>query len=307
MELRDIASLVAIAETGSISGAARRLNLTQPALSASLRRLETDLKVLLVMRHSRGATLTPEGGFVLEKAYGLFKEVADIESVASHLAREPAGPVRLGLPTNVAGGLVPELIPELKARYPHVKVHVVEAMSGVLMELLQIGRLDLAVLFHIQPMPGLRSEPIISEELRLLVPAGHAFAGRDSISFAKAIGLDLVLPSPDNSIRRHIEAAARGEGMSLTVSADIDSFPGLVNLVKVGYPTIMPTFLVQDALAEGSVVALEIVSPALTWTLHLASRRDAQRPIASMATGRLLIEACGRLVETGRWPGRRVV
>ncbi len=306
LELRDIASLVAIAETGSISAAARKLNLTQPALSASLRRLEADLRVRLVTRHSRGATLTPEGAFVLEKAYGLFQDVAEIESVSNRLAGEPTGLVRVGLPTTVAGGLVPELVPRLRLRYPHVRLHVVEAMSGVLMDLLQLGRLDLAVLFDVQPMPGLRSEPILTEELKLLVPAGHRFGGRETIPLAEAVAQELVLPSRDNSIRRHIEACCQAEGLRLDVSADVDSLPGLVNLVKVGHATILPTFVVEDALSAGGVHAAAIVSPALAWTLHLASRRDASRPMASMAAGRILIESCIDLVDSGRWPGRRV-
>ena len=78
MELRDLHALIAIAETGSLSAAARRSHLTQPALSASLKRLEQAVGLRLVTRHSRGAVVSEEGQYVLQKAYDVVHEVAQI-------------------------------------------------------------------------------------------------------------------------------------------------------------------------------------------------------------------------------------
>ena len=129
MELRDLHSLIGIAETGSLSGAARKLNLTQPALSASLKRLEQELNVLLVRRHSRGAALTEEGKYVLQKSYHIVRDVAEVVSVVDGLAEEPIGLVRLGLPTTIAGGLIPEFFPMLRSRYPQIRLNIIEAMN----------------------------------------------------------------------------------------------------------------------------------------------------------------------------------
>lgn len=303
MELRDLRSLAGIAETGSLSAAAKKLNLTQPALSASLRRLEEELGVELVTRHSRGSELTEEGKYVLQKAYDIFNEVSEVTSVVQNLAEEPVGSVRLGLPTTVAGGLIPEFFPLLRARYPQIRLHIVEAMSGVLAELLQLGRLDLAVLFDIQPMAGLRSEPILKEKHFLLLPKSHALASRKSVRLEEVARLGLVLPSGANSIRKHIETACMAEGVALNVIGDIDSLPGLVNLVASGFPTILPTYLVQNDIRTGRIAAIPITRPELEWTVHLASRRDATRPRASLTTGRLLIEVCSDLARRELWPG----
>lgn len=303
MELRDLRSLIGIAETGSLSGAARKLNLTQPALSASLRRIEEELGVKLVRRHSRGAVLTEEGKFVLQKAHSISHDVAEITSVVHDLAEEPVGSVRLGVPTTVAGGLIPELLPLLRQRYPRIKLHIVEAMSGSLVEQLQLGRLDMAVLFDIQPMAGLRSEPILKEHLFLLVPPTHRLADRKSVRFDEVTRLGLVLPSSNNSIRRFIESSCHAEGLSLDIVSDVDSLPGLINLVKGGFCSILPIYNVMEQLEAGVIKALEITRPTLEWTVHLASRHDAIRPRASLTTGRLLIEVCQDLVREGKWPG----
>jgi LysR family transcriptional regulator, nitrogen assimilation regulatory protein len=129
--------------------------------------------VNLVERHSRGARLSEKGKFVLQKSYAIFGEIAEINSVVQNFAEEPMGIARLGLPTTVAGGLVPELDLHIAATFPLIKLNVVESMSGVLAEMLQLGRLDLAVLFDVQPITGFRSQPILKERLYLLVPANH--------------------------------------------------------------------------------------------------------------------------------------
>lgn len=302
MELRDLRALIGIAETGSLSAAARLLHLTQPALTASLQRLEDELGVTLVTRHSRGSSLTEEGRYVLEKSFDVVRHVAEIQSVVKDLSKEPIGTVRLGLPTTVAGGVVPELVPVLEARYPQVRLHVVEAMSGVLAEQLQLGKLDLAVLYDIQPMAGLRSEPILQEKLHLLVPADHALAARRRVRLDEVADLRLVLPNGSHSIRRHIETHCRAEGLMPNVVADIDSLPGLFGLVSAGYCTILPRFLISTYACSDRIVALEITRPAMEWTVHLASRHDAIRPRASFATGALLGEIFRKLVRSGNWP-----
>lgn len=301
MELRDLYALIAIAETGSLSAASRKLGLTQPALTASLQRLELAAGARLVTRHSRGATPTEEGMYVLQKARDVVHEVGQIALVHDMLAQAPAGDVHLGLPTTVAGGLIPELVPMVHARYPHIRLHVVEAMSGVLKEQLQLGRLDLAVLFDSAPLAGLRSTPLLTEAIFLLVPAAHPCAALAKIEMSELANLALVLPSKANSLRGHLEHACQARGVSLTVLADIDSLPGLLGLVRAGYCTVLPKYLAKGQIDAGHIVAVPIANPALDWSLHLATRRDAVRPRANMAVAESLIEACGALIARGDW------
>lgn len=301
MELRDLHALIAIAETGSLSAAARRSHLTQPALTASLKRLEQAVGLRLVTRHSRGAVLSEEGRYVLQKAYDVVQEVAQISAGAQGMAKEPSGDVRIGLPTTVAGGLIPEIVPLLQRRHPQVRLHIIEAMSGVLLEQLQLGRVDLAVLFDVQPQAGLRFTPLLRERLNLLVPRGHPLTNQSSVTLATVTGLPLVLPGPANSIRKHIEAAAQAEGLHLNSMTNVDSLPGLIGLVRSGYCTILPRYLIGGEADDGAVVLVPITQPDLEWTLHLAARCDVARPRATLATQEAVTEACATLVRRGVW------
>ena len=255
----------------------------------------------LVTRHSRGAVLSEEGQYVLQKAYDVVQEVGQISAGLRGMAQEPAGDVRIGLPTTVAGGLIPEIVPLLQRRHPQVRLHIIEAMSGVLLEQLQLGRVDMAVLFDVQPQAGLRFTPLLRERINLLVPRGHALANQSSVTLATVAGLPLVLPGPANSIRKHIEAAAQAGGLYLNLMANVDSLPGLIGLVRSGYCTILPRYLIGGEADDGAVAIVPITQPDLEWTLHLATRRDASRPRAALATQEAVTEACATLVRRGIW------
>lgn len=304
MELRDLRALISIAEYGTLSGAAHRLNLTQPALSALLRRLENELEVQIVTRHSRGVSFTAEGNYLLEKTRVILRDVADTQSTLRDIAEEPVGSVRLGLPTSIAGKLIPALFPALNVQFSRIQLHIIEAMSGSLVELLQMGKLDLAVLFDIQPMPGLRTEPILIEEIRLMVRRGTPLAALETVSLNQLVGQKLVLPSRAHSIRQLIERSASSEGIQLEVAADIDSLPGLVGLVQEGYATALPPYLLMGEIASGLIKAIRIERPSMEWTLHLATRIDINRPRAAMVVGRMLVDACAAQIKSRKWPGR---
>lgn len=302
MDVRDLRALIGIAEAGSLSAAAKKLHLTQPALSFTLRRLEDELSLRLVQRHSRGVSLTEEGRLVVERAYSVVREMTEISAVAQNFAQEASGTVRLGLPTTVAGGLLPELMPQIKDRYPKIKVYALEAMSGVLNEQVQLGHLDLVVIYDSEPMAGLRSKPLIRERLDLLVPTSHPLASRETVRLSE-ITQPLVLPSVKHSIRRFIEHSFQTEGLTPNITADIDSLPGIINMVAGGYVTILPTFRCISDIQQGRIKNIEIIRPHLDWTVHLASRYDSNRPRASLAIAQLISETCHRLVREDRWPG----
>lgn len=304
MELRDLEALVNVAEVGTMSGAAHKLNLTQPAMSALIRRLEEELATTLFVRHARGVSLTEEGQLLLEQAHQILADVSAAKSSLSELQSEAFGEVRVGLPTSVGAGLIPVLLERIRMRHPRIRLKIFEQMSGNLTELLQLGRLDMAILFDIQPMPGLRSEPVLVEDIALLVARDDPLGARSAVSLQELVHRDIVLPSPAHSIRVFVERAAATEGVSLRVSADIDSFFGLIGAVKAGFPTFLPPFLVADMVRSGEIHAVRIERPSFSWTLHLATRLDSVRPRAAMIVGNVIVESCSDLIRGGIWPGR---
>ncbi|MBJ3774519.1 LysR family transcriptional regulator [Acuticoccus mangrovi] len=304
MELRDLRAFVTIARVGTLSGAARELDVTQPALSALVRRLEEAMGVKVVRRQSRGIALTDEGWLLLDWAHTILHDVEAATEAVRGSGGAEAGTVHIGLPPAVCAGLVPPFFERLGRCAPGIEVHLSESLGTRLAEELQLGRLDVAILFDVQPMPGLHVEPILIEEPHLVVASDHQVATRRIVGLAELAEMALVLPSADQLLGRLVEGAAASRGILLAPAHRIDSLSATVALAKAGYATILPAFAVREEIAAGLLSAVRIVDPVLEWTPHLAMRRDLANPRGAMVVGRLLVETALALVRDGAWEGR---
>ena len=131
--------------------------------------------------------------------------------------------------------------------------------------------------------------------LNLLVPRGHPLATQPSVTLATMTRLSQVLRGRVNSMRKHIEAAAKAAGLHLNLVANVDSLPGLIGLVRSGSCTILPLYLIGGVADDADVLPWPITQPDMKWTLHLATRRDSARPRVVLATQDAVTEACANL------------
>ena len=145
MELRQLRYFVRIVEMGSMSRAARELDVVQSALSQQITRLESELAVRLLQRTPRGVVPT-EAGVAFFREAQLALRHAD-QAVRSAQQSRLSGSVSLGLAPTTANVLALPLIQAMRTRYPDVRLHMVESMSGHLAEMLNARALDMAVLF----------------------------------------------------------------------------------------------------------------------------------------------------------------
>jgi LysR family nitrogen assimilation transcriptional regulator len=134
MELRQLRYFVAIADAGSLTEAARRLGVAQPALSQHVLALEAELQTRLLDRGARGVRLTPAGLTLLEHALVVMRDVERTKEAVSAGGSELVGRVAIGLPTTVAIVLGAPLLKAAFAAYPRVHIHLVESHSGFLQE-----------------------------------------------------------------------------------------------------------------------------------------------------------------------------
>lgn len=185
MDIRFLESFVAVADSGSIAEAARRLNLTPAALAQRLQTLEQDLGHSLVMRAGRRVRPTASGLAVLGPARKLIENARDLRAIAAQ--DEPAGQLRLGAIATSLTGLLPEIIARLRARHPRIEYFIRPDSSVNLYHGVIAGDLDAAVIVRPQfPIPKstgwltLRQEPLV-----LIVPE------------------DMALEDPSEMIRRH--------------------------------------------------------------------------------------------------------
>jgi DNA-binding transcriptional LysR family regulator len=173
MELRHLRYFVAIAEERSFTRAAERLWIAQPGLSTQMRRLEAELGVRLLERHTRGVDLTDAGELFLERARATLAAAEDALSTGRDLEAGLVGTVRLGLPVEAPAGFAPSLLAAFGRDRPDVEVTVFESYCGTLLRDLRDGRLDAVIAPSPLGSPELRCLRLGSERWVVLVGRGH--------------------------------------------------------------------------------------------------------------------------------------
>jgi DNA-binding transcriptional LysR family regulator len=228
---------------------------------------------------------------------------ADIISASNDVRLVPTSEVHDSF-DHLVGGLSLPLFRVLAERLPNVTVHLVEAMTGYLDELIQGGRLDVALLYDHKAFEHVAWTEMITEDLMLFVPGNSPIAKRKSVSFKRLFDFPIVLPGRPNVLRMVIEQlAARHE--STPVVKDCDSLPAMAKLVcDADFMTIMPYFAFVDEMARGEMVAVPIVDPIPSWTLAVVVLQRTMNTRASKAVARVMAELIAGMVEEGVWPAR---
>ena len=180
--LRQLAYFVAIAEAGTLTEAAERLHISQPAVSLALNDLERALKVqLCVRRKAHGVTLTPSGTSLLARARRLLREAEELEAEASG-GGALTGVLSLGCYVTLAPTVLPPMLQGCATLHPEVTVDFAEDTQDVLQRRLLRGELDMAVLYDMDLMPEMERTVLFSVRPHVLLPAEHPMADLPEVS-----------------------------------------------------------------------------------------------------------------------------
>lgn len=239
MEIRHLTSLIAIADTGSFSAAARALGTVQSNVSAHISRLEAELGAILVERHN--GELTEDGARVVERARRVLHDLEDIADDVHSTDMIFEGETRLGCIGTTARWLMPRLLLGLAEAHPHVHATVYEGATSLLVPRLLSGDLDGAIVHFPIDQPELALEPLFAEDLVLLVHRKHEWASRQSLSITELAQKPILLPPRSNALRRILDRAAASHRVALQPQAEIDGMRLLASLAFEGFgPAVVP-------------------------------------------------------------------
>jgi DNA-binding transcriptional LysR family regulator len=239
MDLRQLAALAAVADTGSFSAAARRLHTVQSNVSTHVARIEQELGALLVDRAS--GALTEEGEVVVERARRIQHELEAMRADVASMLHDVSGAVRLGCIGTVSRWLVPRLLDLLDSRHPNVHVVIVDATTTSLVPQVVADSLDLAVVNLPLGVPELATEPLFDEERIILAPNAHPLAAHDRVDLAELAKHALLLEPRGTAFRDELDDEAARVGVEMDVRAEIDGIRLLTSLAFEGYgPAMVP-------------------------------------------------------------------
>lgn len=278
MEIRHLATLIAIADHGSFSAAARALGTVQSNVSAHIARLEKELGATLVERTN--GTLTEQGAVVVERGRRIIHELQDIEADIHSDDTVVEGDTRIGCIGTTGRWLMPRLLGALAKQHPGIHATIHEGSTSTLVPRLIEGQLDAAIVHFPIDAPELQLEPLFSEDLILLVHEDHEWSTLESISLTELATKPILLAPRNTSLRRIIDRAAGNQRVALTAQAEIDGVRLLASLAFDGFgPAIVPATSVPDWLVGpfARIAIPELPKRAVGW----ATRR---RPIPNKAT-----------------------
>jgi LysR family transcriptional regulator, regulatory protein for tcuABC len=306
MELRQLRYFVRVVELGSMSRAALDLDVVQSALSQQIGRLEGELATRLLQRSSKGVAPT-EAGLAFFREAQLALRHAD-SAVRSAQQSRLSGSVSVGLAPTTAGVLGLPLMLAVRERYPDVRLHMVESLSGHLSAMLNARQLDLAVLFD--PDPGRRWSvtPLVEEKLYVIGARGKQKRVLPAkVRLADLAGLSLILPSGHHGLRSTLDTAFSGQRMRRLLPIEVDSLAMVMDAVRAGLGcTIQPrAALARFPDAEEIFEVAEIAEARLRRVNSLCSLSDDELSPAGLAVRVALTECARELVAAGRWGGAR--
>ena len=307
MDLRQLKYFVQIIECGSLAKASRQLFIAQPALSQQLAKLEAEVGKPLLVRSSKGVTPTENGTALLHHARFMLRQLDQALSVARQEPGTVHGMVSVGLAATTIGPLGVPFVRRVREKYPGIVLNVVEAMSGHLRQMMQLGQLDLVILFSRDAIPELVAEPLVEEELFVLLPTHSPLVAerRVKLSIAEAAALPLILPTSMHGLRRRITAEFEQRNLSAQIVAEIDSLSLLMACVCEGMgATIKP---MSAALMAGQLRpgwrCLAFSDANMKRQNHLYSVAPERLSPAAAVVRTELKETVKQLVASGSWPG----
>lgn len=241
MDLRQIQYFVCLYEERSVTRAAHRLNIVQPALSMQISRLENELSKKLFTRTPQGMDPTPEA----QRIYHLFMPVLNDFASARDQAlqtedMELTGQVRVGMIASIMQGALVDTAREFSAAHPQVALSLVDGYSGGLVEAVTQGQLDAVIINKPRRTLALATTIIAEEELLLVTGPQHPPLPAE-VEFRALEHLKLVLPTRQHGLRGIIESFAQAEDINLTPALEIDAIGAILKLVgKSEFATLLP-------------------------------------------------------------------
>jgi LysR family hydrogen peroxide-inducible transcriptional activator len=282
LNLKDLKYLVALADTGHFGRAAERTFVSQPTLSAQLKKLEEYLGVKLVERHPKNVQLTEVGKEVVARARRMLSEGDEIVALARHNADPLCGKLKIALIPTIGPYLLPRVMQKLRKALPQLGLMLYEHQTEDLLKRLREGEIDLGIVALPVDQEGLESRRLYREEFTVALPTDNPLAQKPSIKAADLKGQTLLLLEDGHCLRdQALEVCSR---IDVREAEDFraTSLETLRHMVVAGLGvTLMPALAVEPPFgSQRGLVIRQFSKPAPSRTVGAVWRKSTTRGAA---------------------------
>lgn len=309
LTIRHLRMVVAIYEEGNLGRAAKRLHMTQSAVTKALQELEAPATVRLFDRTNRGVVPTLYGKTLAEHARFVIAQLSHAEEHLADLRDGTGGRVAVGTLLSASAQLLPAAIARLRRERPRIMCKIVEGTDDVLIPALRAGELDMVVgrLSERRDRMNVVQEILMEDVACVVVRRGHALSQRKSLSLADLLEWEWILPPPETSIRRLVDIAFRQEGLEPPLQV-VESVSLLTNrglLIDADYLAVFPAQVAMREAESGALAILPLHLPATMQSIGITMRREAGLSPAAEALADALRSTAAELSGAQRLAPRR--
>lgn len=285
MELRQLEYLIALADHGQFTRAARSVHVAQPSLSQQIAKLEREVGAKLVERGPKGITLTDAGEVLTVRARRALAELASAGDEIDSLVDLRRGRVSIGAMQTLGPIDLPQLLSEFHGSHPGIELAVREALSEDLGELLRTDQIDLAFLSitdRVYAGEDLVTLTMATERLVAVFPPGHRLAGRKRVRMRELEEERFIAFRDGASLRHILIVAASAAGFEPRIAFESNEIPRILSMVSRGLGvSLMPE---DDAKASDlPLAAVAVTEPRVVRDVTLAWRDGRQLSPAAAA------------------------
>ena len=306
VELRQLAHFIAVADHRGVGKAAEQLNLTQPALSKSVKRLEHALKVSLFERSPEGMTLTAYGKALYDRARHLVIEARHLVQEIDSLRGAHSGTVIVAAGPSMLNRLLPVAVSRLVQRRPNIRVVVAQGLVEEVQSAIARGEIDFAVgtLPENHLSKDLKSELLLHDEVTVIARRDHPVTRLRTIPLKRFAQFPWLLTEHQDALRRHLALRFEAAGVEPPAPRICSNSAEFMKacVATSDYLTYLPRRLIDFEAAIGLLVPVPV--PELAWRRNIDVIRPAHRTLSPAAKG-LIAELRAVVDETNAVGPRR--
>lgn len=292
--IRQLQYFVAVYEEGAFSKAAEREHCAQPALSARVRNLEEILGRSLFERSVNGVTPTAYGQRFYRHSVAILRSVNLAQAEMEEVSGQVSGELRAGLIPSVVRGLMPSFLPAFVETYPMIDIRLVQGFSDTLAEAVLAQTVEFAVVLEAPKHEGIEITKVSEGKMVLISGAELGFKRGEPLKLPKLAPLNLVVPSPNHTLRRNIERRIWTKEIPVGRILEMDSVYGMIDFVAHSkWATILPLVAVACDVGSKRLCINPIIDPYLEADLYLINLK--RHPLA--ATAQLFVNELQRQAE----------
>lgn len=271
MELRHLRYFVALAEHLSFTRAAERVHVTQSTLSHQIRQLEEELECELLIRSGRQVRLTAQGEAFLESARHALREVENGVKAVRTIDSVLTGELKIAATGTFCAYIIPACVPEFLRLQPKASLDIRELSGQEIAAALLANEVDFGITYEPENSPDLMFEPLLNEEMVVVVSAEHSWAKRKFLRVAELHGQDLVLLPSSYSTRQMLERCFQMANAKPRIVAQTNSIAPMIQMVRSAQlATIMSEHAAQSLGLH--IIPLQsptpVRTPGLIWRRH---------------------------------------